>query len=487
MTSVSFYFQVHQPYRLNRFSFFDIGSERGYFDDTENERILRRVAEKCYLPMNELLLDLINEHDGKFRFAMATTGTLLDQLERWHPEALESFKRLSETGCVEFICETSHHSLAFLSDQIEFEAQVKAQRDTLHRHFNSEPTTFRCTELVISNDIAKSVEAMGFKALLGEGADQLLGWRSPNQTYRPKGCKSLSLLLRSYSLSDDIAFRFSNQSWDRWPLTAPDFVETLQELPDEAEFAGLFMDYETFGEHQWRETGIFDFMQYLPAEILKHERFDFATPGEVAAAHPPKLDLDIPHPVSWADAERDLTAWLGNAMQRSADEALYKLGPDARRTLELGRSDLYADWQKLTTSDHVYYMCTKWFSDGDVHKYFSPYTTPHDACIAFMNVLADLELRLRAALGEGGEGSSKPNGPGNAGAQAEPDPKRSQASGKTREAAGADAGQADGGAQSSIVTPVAKKAQTGRENANKSKKGAAPKAGRRSKKQRGSK
>ena len=398
MNSVAFYFQIHQPFRLKRYTFFDIGRGESYFDDTENERILRRVAEKCYIPMNELLLEQIQKHGGKFRFSMAITGTVLEQLEAWYPEALESFVRLTETGCVEIVCETSHHSLAFLSDGEEFDAQVLAQRDRIEALFGQKPVTFRNTELVINNEIAERVEAMGFKALLGEGADQLLGVRSSHEVYRPATTNNLSLLLRTYERADDIAFRFSNQGWDQWPLAPETFVKWLAEAPEGAKYTGLFMDYETFGEHQWRETGIFDFMEALPALVIAEPTLDFKTPSEITELHSPTEELDIPHSVSWADAERDLTAWLGNHMQREANRLLYELGEDVRRAAALGHSEIQSDWRRLTTSDHVYYMCTKWFSDGDVHKYFSPYSTPHDAFIAFMNVLSDLKSRVTSAL-----------------------------------------------------------------------------------------
>ncbi len=407
MNSIAFYFQIHQPYRLKRYTFFDIGKNGGYFDDTENERILRRVADKCYLPMNQMLLEQIEKHDGEFRFAMAVTGTVLDQLEAWYPEALESFVRLAESGAVEFVCETSHHSLAFLSDAQEFDAQVLAQKDRIEQLFGQQPTTFRNTELVINNEIAERVEAMGFKTLLGEGADQLLGVRSSHEVYRPATTEKLALLLRTYERADDIAFRFSNQGWDQWPLKPETFAGWLADVPKEAKYTGLFMDYETFGEHQWRETGIFDFMEALPALVIADPTLEFKTPSEITKAHAPTEELDIPHSVSWADAERDLTAWLGNHMQREANRLLYELAEDVRLVAAAGHAEILQDWRRLTTSDHVYYMCTKWFSDGDVHKYFSPYSTPHDAFIAFMNVLSDLKSRVRVALKERPSSSKK--------------------------------------------------------------------------------
>jgi alpha-amylase len=397
MTSVVFYFQVHQPYRLRRYTFFDIGAHDQYFADAENARIVRRVAEKGYLPMNNLLLQLIERHQGRFRCAFSVSGTALSQMEEYAPEALESFHKLARTGCVEFLAETSHHSLAFLGDVEEFDAQVKNQAARVERLFGVRPVTFRNTELVVSNDVARRAEQLGFAAILGEGADHLLGWRSPHRVYRPESCERLKILLRSYKLSDDIAFRFSNRGWSEWPLSADRFAEWVHALPEVDSVVGLFMDYETFGEHQWSETGIFKFMEHLPQALLRNPRLRFETPGEVVASQDAVARLDVPYPVSWADAERDLTAWLGNQMQRAAHDALYSLLPDVRRAAALGQEQLLEHWRRLSTSDHVYYMCTKFFADGDVHKYFSPYASPHDAFITFMNVLDDLARRAGAA------------------------------------------------------------------------------------------
>ncbi|PIE22643.1 MAG: alpha-amylase [Planctomycetota bacterium] len=399
MTDVVFYFQVHQPYRLRRYSFFEIGKSSSYFDDYENERLLRRVSERCYLPMNQLLAELIEKHGGRFRCSFSLSGVVLDQLERWAPDALQSFVDLSKTGAVEFLCETSQHSLSFTEDLKEFEAQIASHRDRIEKLFGQRATTFRNTELVCNNDIAHLVEGMGFRAILAEGAEHLMGWRSPHRVYRPEGCEKMKTLLRSFRYSDDIAFRFSNQGWSEWPLTAERFAQWLHRLPEDDSYVGLFMDYETFGEHQWKETGIFDFMRSLPEQILSHPRFGFATPGEIAEREDPIARLDMPHPVSWADAERDMTAWLGNPMQREAHESLYRMGADARFVGE-EYPKLLSTWRRLTTSDHVYYMSTKYLSDGEVHKFFSPYQTPHDAFIAFMNVIEDLGRRIRDAKTE---------------------------------------------------------------------------------------
>ena len=396
MRDVVFYFQVHQPFRLRRYSFFDIGAHERYFDDAENARIVRRVAEKCYLPMNALIGELIERHGGRFRCSYSISGCALEQFETWVPEVLTSFRALAATGCVEFLCETSMHSLAALFDADEFREQVAEQKARVERHFGRAPTTFRNTELVIDERVAALVEELGFDVLLGEGAEVLLGTRSPHLVWRPGGCKRLKLLLRDYELSDDIAFRFSNRTWNEWPLPAERFARWVHELPAGEDFVGLFMDYETFGEHQWADTGIFKFMERLPDELLADPRVRFATPAEAAAARTVAGELPIPRAVSWADAERDLSAWLGNPMQRAASEALWSLAPAVRK-MPATEADLRQRWRRLSTSDHLYYMSTKFFSDGDVHKYFSPYASPHDAFVAFMNVIDDLARRIESA------------------------------------------------------------------------------------------
>ncbi|KAA3612449.1 MAG: alpha-amylase [Planctomycetota bacterium] len=400
MTAVTFYFQVHQPFRLRPFRFFDIGEGKAYFEEESNQGIFRRVADRCYLPMNDLLLKLIDRYEGRFRCAFSLSGTVIEQMQRWYPEVLHSFQRLAETGAVEFLCETSHHSLSFLADEEEFLTQVSTQQALVESLFDQKPVTFRNTELVISNDLAAKVESLGFRILLGEGADSLLQEKSSQKVYGVKGTKDLKLLLRTYRFADDIAFRFSNKDWEGYPLLADTFADSMAEVPEDAPCLGLFMDYETFGEHQWADTGIFDFMEYLPKFLFDKGRFQFQTPKEVAAEHEISERLDIPKPVSWADEARDLTAWLGNPMQKAAHEALYDLLPRALQAADQGAPEWLEIWRKLSTSDHVYYMCTKFFADGDVHKYFSPYATPHDAFITFMNVLEDLARRLNACLSE---------------------------------------------------------------------------------------
>ncbi len=392
MVSICFYFQVHQPERLRRYPVFEIGRSTGYFDEEKNRQVLRKVAAKCYLPMNALLLKLIDRHQGRFKVAFSISGVAIDQLERHAPEVLESFKALARTGCAEFLAETYYHSLSFLYDKEEFDRQVNRHARRIKELFNQEPGVFRNTELVFNNELASHLQGR-FLAVLAEGAEHILGWRSPNFPYTAVTAPNLTLLLKNYRLSDDIAFRFSNKGWPEYPLTVEKYAQWVNAANGNGHVVNLFMDYETFGEHQWADTGIFEFMEQLPAELLKHPHNDFKTPSEVARSYRPVGELDIHHPVSWADIERDLSAWLGNKMQETAAKELYALREPVFAT---GDEALMRDWSLLSTSDHLYYMCTKWFSDGDVHKYFNPYDSPYDAYIAFMNVLNDLALRVKA-------------------------------------------------------------------------------------------
>jgi alpha-amylase len=396
MPSVCFYFQVHQPCRLRRYSFFDVGSLHDYEDEAENRRILDRVAEKCYLPAGALLLRLIEKYGGAFRVAFSLSGVVLDQLERHRLDVLEGFQRLSATGCVEFLNETDSHSLTFLFSQREFRAQVLRHRERIRSLFGQEGRTFRHTELIYSDALAAAVEKMGYRTILAEGTEKILGRRSPNLIYRPNGCKKLKLLLRNYRLSDDVAFRFSDRNWAEYPLTAAKYAHWLHRIRWEEAVINLFMDYETFGEHQWRETGIFEFLEALPGEILRHPDFRFQTPAEAAAEREPAGEIACPDFISWADEERDTTAWLGNAMQQDAAGKLYALEAAIRRGKDEG---LLRIWRMLQTSDHLYYMCTKWFSDGDVHRYFNPYESPYEAYINYMNIIDDLSQRAKNGRG----------------------------------------------------------------------------------------
>lgn len=397
MKSICFYFQVHQPYRLRQYRFFDIGKNHNYFDDFANETILRKVAEKCYLPANQLMLELIQQHGSKFKIAFSLSGTVMTQFQQYAPEVLDSFRKLADTGCVEFLAETYAHSLSALKSKEEFHRQVSSQVKMVEELFGQTPTVFRNTELVYSDEISDMVAEMGYKAQLSEGAKHIMGWRSPNYVYTSASSPHLKLLLKNFTLSDDIAFRFSNRGWEEWPLTTEKYVHWLNALNPNEEIVNLFLDYETFGEHQWAETGIFDFMRKLPEQVFEHSDFKFLNPSEVADQYQPISPMHVRYPISWADEERDLTAWLGNEMQDEAFDRLYQLEDKMKQVTD---PKLQRDWNRLQASDHFYYQCTKWFSDGDVHKYFNPYDSPYDAFINFMNILADFKLEVEKHLTE---------------------------------------------------------------------------------------
>ena len=392
--SVCFYFQVHQPDRLRQFRFFDIGNDFHYLDDFANRTIVRRVAERCYLPANRLLHDLILRHNGAFKVAFSISGVAIEQFERYAPEVIDSFKALAATGCVEFLAETYSHSLASLSSQSEFKKQVKQHADLMKRTFGVKPTVFRNTELVYSDAIGAAVADMGYNVMLTEGAKHILGWKSPNFVYVNAINPRLKLLLRNFNLSDDIAFRFSDKGWSGWPLTADKFADWAVSALEKDDVLNLFMDYETFGEHQRSASGIFDFLNAVPAAILSRS-LDFCTPSEAAQKNQPVAPLHVPFPISWADEERDTSAWLGNELQEEAFNKLYSLESDVYKTKD---ENLISVYRKLQESDHFYYMCTKFFSDGSVHSYFNPYDTPYEAFINYMNVLADFELRVKDRL-----------------------------------------------------------------------------------------
>lgn len=406
MASVCFYFQVHQPFRLRRYSVFD--SEPHYFDDETNRRILNKVADKCYRPATRKIIELVERHGDQFRMAFSLTGSVIEQWQRDAPDLIELFQQLSDSGCCEFLAETYHHSLAFLYSRDEFNEQVDLHTQMIESLFGQTPRVFRNTELIYNNELAAHVASLKrFTGIIAEGADHILGHRSPNQVYHPHAPNhggGLSLLLKNYRLSDDIAFRFSNQNWNEWPLTVDKFTQWVNRINSDGDQHGvacnLFLDYETFGEHQWESTGIFDFLDQLPAAILNSKHNDFATPSEIIERYKPVDDFNAPHMISWADTERDLSAWLGNAMQSNALQELYKLEPRVKSIAASKHTDatnILRDWRYLTTSDHFYYMCTKYFADGDVHKYFNPYESPYDSYINFMNVLDNLRTRIETA------------------------------------------------------------------------------------------
>jgi len=392
MRSVCFYFQVHQPYRLKQYRFFDIGVDHHYFDDYSNRYILRKVAEKCYLPANNMMLDIIKEFGSSFKISYSLSGVVMEQMEQYAPEVMESFQKLAQTGCVEFIAETYTHSLSALKSKNEFFEQVNIQSNKVEYLFSQKPKTFRNTELIYSDGIGEMVAEMGYRTMLTEGAKHVLGWKSPNYMYCNSINPKLKLLLKNFQLSDDIAFRFSERRWNEWPLTTEKFVDWLNAIDQNHETVNLFMDYETFGEHQWAETGIFNFMRALPARVLNNSNFTFNNPAELSERLQPVSPIYVPYPISWADEERDLTAWIGNELQDEAFDNLYELESKVKRCQD---ERIMREWRLLQTSDHFYYMCTKFFSDGDVHKYFNPYNTPYEAFINFMNVLSDFTLRLK--------------------------------------------------------------------------------------------
>jgi alpha-amylase len=392
--AIVLYLHVHQPYRIKHYTIFDAGTDHSYFethpgDRTNNADIIRKVAAKSYIPTNERLLRMLNDNP-EFKLSMSITGTVLEQFEAYAPEVLESFKQVIATGRVEIVAETYHHSLAFFYSRQEFEAQVEMHRNKVQQLFGVTPTAFRNTELSYNNDIGYWADQAGYKAVLCEGWDPVMGWRSPNFVYKPAYTQNVKLLTKNYKLSDDLAFRFSNKAWEEYPLTTEKYMDWLNTAWDQP-IVNLFMDYETFGEHQWEDTGIFDFLEHLPKAWLRNSEHTFMTVTEAATTFEAADELDIPHTITWADTERDLTAWLGNSMQQGSIAALYALEQPIKET---GNLQLIEDWRKLQTSDHFYYMCTKWWSDGDVHAYFSPYETPYIAYMNFINAYHDIKFRL---------------------------------------------------------------------------------------------
>lgn len=392
-TSVVLYLHVHQPYRLRPYSIFSAGYDHDYFSDRSvehhatNATILKKVAEKSYLPTNAMLLELLEKHPD-FTLSISITGVFIDQCKAWAPEVLESFKQLVRTNRVEIVAETYHHSLAFFYSRDEFVRQVEKHAKLIKDEFDVVPTAFRNTELAYYDEIGQWADTAGYKAVLAEGWDPVLGWRSANYVYAPPKVSQTKLLLKNYRLSDDIAFRFSNRHWNEWPLTVEKYLSWLPQGDEQV--VNLFMDYETFGEHQWADTGVFDFMKAFVGAVSTHDKYDFATVTQ-AAERDTKDTVAMPYTVTWADSERDLSAWLGNAMQQEALRYLYELEPAVMTSQD---DALIEDWRKLQTSDHVYYMSTKYSNDGDVHAYFSPYSSPYDAFMYFMNAVRDIRWRI---------------------------------------------------------------------------------------------
>lgn len=398
--SIQLYLHVHQPWRVRHYSAFDTGTDHNYWHENahnsgaNNARILRKVAEKSYFPTNAVLLEMLQQHPG-FKFSLSITGTFIEQCEEYLPELIDSFRALVDTGRVEIVGETYYHSLAFFYNRAEFDRQVAMHAKKIFDTFGVRPTAFRNTELAYNNDLGSWIEVHGYKAVLAEGWDKTLGWRSPNFMYQPAGTQKAKLLLKNYKLSDDMAFRFSNRGWSEWPLTMEKYVQWLD--AEDAPLVNLFMDYETFGEHQWADTGIFNFLKRLPHEWLSRYEHTFMTISEAADAFPPHDYIDVPHTTTWADSERDLSAWLGNRMQQESQHYIYSMESEI---METGDTHLIGDWRRLTTSDHPYYMSTKYWNDGDVHAYFSPYSSPYDAFLYYMNTVRDVRYRLMKIQGK---------------------------------------------------------------------------------------
>ena len=406
--NICMYFQVHQPYRIKRYRIFDIGRNNNYFDaddqtDLNNKKVFTKVANKCYLPANKTYLDLLNKHQ-EFKIAFSLSGVFIEQAEEYMPEVIDSFKELIATGRVEILDETYYHSLSFLYSEEEYISQINLHKKKVQEVFGVTPTVFRNTELIYNDWIGSVIEKLGYKGILTEGADKILDWKSPNYIYKANGSENLKLLLKNYKLSDDVAFRFSEKTWKEHPLTVDKYAQWLS-VP-QGDIINLFMDYETFGEHQWEDSGIFEFLKKFPEEVLKNPHNKFLTPSEAIETLPAVDNLSIPFYISWADTERDLSAWMSNDIQRDAMEKLFRM---EHQILKSDDPKLIHDWRKMTTSDHFYYMWTKWFSDGDVHKYFNPYETPYDAFISFMNVLNDIQLRLNKKSQETHEVAGTPN------------------------------------------------------------------------------
>ncbi len=390
MKAVCFYFQIHQPFRLKRYRFFDIGNDHYYYDDYSNEEIITRVAHKSYIPAAETLLRMIQESKGAFRCALSISGTALEQCEQYVPEFIDLLKKLAETGKVEFLAETYAHSLSSLTDPEEFREQVKFHDAKIYELFGQRPKVFRNTELVYCDDIAPMIYDMGYKGCITEGAKHILGWKSPDYVYAAAACPKLKLLLKNDKLSDDISFRFSNPSWEAYPLTADKYIDWIAQTPAENQIVNLFMSLDTFGELQPRESGIFQFLEALP-RFAAERGIDFWTPSEVVSKCKAVDTLEVLHPISWADEARDISAWLGNKLQNEAFQKLYSVSERVRLCSD---RRLKQDWQYLQGSDHFFYMSTKHMADGAAHAMFSPYETPFEAFTNYMNVLADFIVRV---------------------------------------------------------------------------------------------
>lgn len=402
MNSIVLYLHMHQPLRLKHYSIFSVGQDHDYWTEkdwyagTNNERIFKKVVEKSYRPMLAKIKKCITLYPG-FKFSLSITGTFIEQAEKWAPDILDTLREFAQSGHLEIVAETYYHSLAFFFDKEEFEAQVRMHQDKIKELFGVTTKVFRNTEFSYNNDLAAWADDYGFKGILAEGWEKVLGENPTNLVYRPEGCKNIKLLVKNYHLSDDIAFRFPDKNWSEWPLSSDKYIGWLKKSAESGPLINLFMDFETFGENIWADTGIFNFFEQLVSKWDRDPDCNFLTVSEACDSMEPKAEISVPWTVTWADTERDLTAWLGNSMQHEAMKNLYDLKKDI---MALGDEKLTRDWRLLQTSDHTYYMCTKFFNDGSVHSYFSPYDSPFDAFLYYMNTLRDVRLRIDEKTGK---------------------------------------------------------------------------------------
>ena len=392
MKAICFYFQIHQPFRLKNYRFFDIGNDHYYYDDFANDDIVTRIAERCYLPASKMLLNLIEDSNKQFKIAFSISGTALEQFEQHVPEFIDLLKKLAKTGCVEFLSETYAHSLSSLVDVEEFQQQIADHDKKIFELFGQHPKVFRNTELIYNDEIASMVQSLGFKGAITDGAKHILGWKSPNYLYSSASAPKLKLLLKNSKLSDDITFRFSNRDWNSYPLTADKYIDWIANVPKEEQIVNLFMNFETLGELQPQESGIFDFMQALPRFAGERE-IKFVTPSEAIASFKAVDALLVPDTISWADEARDTSAWLGNILQQEAVKKLYSLSERVRLCED---RRIKQDWYYLQASDHFFYMSTKHSEDGTIHSLYSPYDSPYTAFTNYMNVLSDFLIRVEA-------------------------------------------------------------------------------------------
>ena len=392
MDSLSLVFKIHHPFYLRTYRFFDIGERHNYYDDYRNKYILKRFSERSYYQANALMMKLFAKYGDGFRISFAFSGNAIDQMQWYMPELLEDFKQVVACPNVELLATDYSASAGSVLNKELWKRQVENHNRRLQEVFGRQAKVLAGTQLLYDDGIGKAAAEIGMAGMLTEGAKHVLGWKSPNYVYSGAIAPKLKLLLRNYTLSDDIAFRFSDKNWQDWPLTGDKFLGWIKSAAHNDEIVNLFMDYETFGEHQKAQSGIFDFMRYFPEVVIKDGEFEFVTPEQAGRKHKAVASLDVPDPISWADEERDITAWLGNELQSDAFQKLYDV--TEKLSLISENDPLWDDFGHLQESDHFYYMCTKFFSDGAVHKYFNPYDTPYEAFINYMNVLSDFILRV---------------------------------------------------------------------------------------------